>query len=66
MSPNRGETQQRELKSCDIICCAQTYAEIQVFLGLIGYYRQFIKGFACIAQPLHEHLLGKGASKKSE
>ena len=24
----------------------QTYMEIQAFLGLIGHYRQFIKGFA--------------------
>ena len=36
------------------------------FLGLIGHYRQFIKGFAWIAQPLNEHLAGEGASRKSE
>ena len=40
--------------------------EIQAFLGLVGHYQQFIKAFACIAQPLHEHLSGKGASKKNE
>ena len=33
---------------------------------LIGHYRQFIKGFAQIAQPLNKHLAGKGASRKSE
>ena len=44
----------------------QTYTEIQAFLGLIGHYRQFIKGFAQIAQPLNEHLTGEGASRKSE
>ena len=43
-----------------------TYIEIQAFLGLIGHYRQFIKGFAQIAQPLNEHLAGEGASRKSE
>ena len=43
-----------------------TYTEIQAFLGLVGHYRQFIKGFAHIAQPLHEHLSGEGAIKKSE
>ena len=32
----------------------------------MGHYQQFIKGFAGIAQPLHNHLSGKGASKKSE
>ena len=44
----------------------QTYTEIQAFLGLVGHYRWFIKGFAQIAQPLNEHLAGEGASRKSE
>ena len=44
----------------------QTYTEIRAFLGLVGHYRQFIKGFAWIAQPLNEHLAGEGASRKSE
>ena len=44
----------------------QTYTEIRTFLGLVGHYRHFIKGFAQIAQPLNEHLAGEGASRKSE
>ena len=40
--------------------------EIHTFLGLIGHYSQFIKGFAWIAQPLNEHLAREGASRKSE
>ena len=44
----------------------QTYMEIQAILGLVGHYRQFIKGFAQIAQPLNEHLAGEGASRKLE
>ena len=36
-----------------------TYTEISAFLSLIGHYRQFIKGFAQIAQPLNEHLAGE-------
>ena len=40
----------------------QTYTEIRAFLGLVGHYRYFIKGFAQIAQPLNEHLAGEGAS----
>ena len=44
----------------------QTYAEIRAFLGLVGHYRCFIKGFAQIAQPLNEHLAGEGASQKLE
>ena len=43
-----------------------TYTGIQAFLGLVGHNRKFIKGFAHIAQPLHEHLSGEGASKKNE
>ena len=44
----------------------QAYTEIRAFLGLVGHYRQFIKGFARIAQPVKEHLAGEGASRKSE
>ena len=44
----------------------QTYTEIRAFLGLVGHYRCFIKGFAQIAQPLNKHLAGEGASQKSE
>ena len=36
------------------------------FLGLVGHYRQFMKGSAQIAQPLNEHLAGEGASRKLE
>ena len=31
----------------------QTYTEIRAFLGPVGHYRHFIKGFAQIAQPLN-------------
>ena len=44
----------------------QTHTEIQAFLGLVGHYRQFIKGFTHIVQSLYEHLSGEGASKKNE
>ena len=43
-----------------------SYTEIRTFLGLVGHYQQFIKRFAKIAQPLHKHLSGEGASKMSE
>ena len=32
----------------------------------MGHYQWFIKGFAWIAQPLNEYLVGEGASRKSE
>ena len=37
-----------------------TYMEMRAFLGLVGHYQQFLKGFVCIAQPFHEHLSGEG------
>ena len=44
----------------------QPYTEIRAFLGLVGHYRQFIKGFAWIAQPLNDHLAGEEPSRKLE
>ena len=44
----------------------QTYIEICTFLGIIGHYQQFIKGFTWITQPLNKHLTGEGASRKLE
>ena len=43
-----------------------TYTEVHAFLGLVGHYRRFIKGFTCIAQPLNNHLTEEGASRKLE
>ena len=28
--------------------------EVRIFLGFANYYRRFIKGFSCIANPLHK------------
>ena len=44
---------------------SQTYTEIRAFLGLVGHYRWFIKGFAQIAQPLNEHLAGEKLERVS-
>ena len=44
----------------------KTYTEIRAFLGLVGHYRCFIKGFARMAQPLNEHLMGEGTCRKAE
>ena len=44
----------------------RTSTDIRAFLGLIGHYRWFIKGFVSITQPLNEHLVGEGASQKLE
>ena len=39
------------LKTVAELAPPQTYTEIQAFLGLVGHYWRFFKGFACIAQP---------------
>ena len=44
----------------------QTYTKVHAFLGLVGHYRMFIKGFTHIAQLLGKHLAGDGTSRKSE
>ena len=54
------------LKAVAEFTLPQTYTEIQAFLGLVGNYWQFIKGFACVAQPIYEHLSREGAGKKNE
>ena len=53
----------KAIAECTVL---QTYTKIRAFLGLVDHYRQFIKGFAWIAQPLNEHLAREGASRKLE
>ena len=54
------------LKAVAEFATPQTCTEILAFLGLVGQYGQFIKGFACIVQPLYKYLSGEGAGKKNE
>ena len=54
------------LKAIEECALPQTYTEVHAFLSLMGHYWWFIKSFACIAQPLNDHLTGEGASRKSE
>lgn len=37
--------------------------QIKSFLGLLGYYRKFIKDFAKITKPLMQQLKGKATVK---
>ncbi|XP_035266158.1 uncharacterized protein LOC118223565 isoform X2 [Anguilla anguilla] len=41
----------------------QTQKQVRTFLGLVGYYRQFIPNFAAIAAPLHD-LTSKSRSNR--
>ena len=60
------QPRKENLKAVAVFTPPQTYTEIWAFLGLVGHYYQFIKGFAWVAQPLHEHLSGDGTCKKNE
>ena len=43
-----------------------TYTKVKSFVGLIGHYRRFIKGFTNITAPLYDLTSGKNKDKKSE
>ena len=43
-----------------------TYTKMKSFVGLVGHYRCFIKGFAKIAAPLYDLTSGNNKDKKSE
>ena len=57
------DANQKAIAECALL---QTSMDIHAFLGLVGHYRQFIKGFTWIAQPLNEHMAREGASRKLE
>ena len=43
-----------------------TYTNIKSFVGLVGHYRRFIKGFANITAPLYDLTSGENKDKKPE
>ena len=43
-----------------------TYTKVKSFVGLVGHYRRFIKGFAKIAAPLYDLTSGDNKDKKLE
>ena len=43
-----------------------TYTKVKSFVGLVGHYRHFIKGFANIATPLYDLTSGENKDKKLE
>ena len=51
-----------------IVACLppNTYTDIRSFMGVVGHYRCFIKGFMHIAAPLYDLISGDNKDKKSE
>ena len=43
-----------------------TYTKVKSFVGLVGHYRHFIKGFSKIVAPLYDLTSGDNKDKKSE
>ena len=66
VSKKKVQPSKENLKAVAEFTPPKMYTEIRAFLGLVGHYWWFIKGFVKIGQPLHKHLSGEGASKKSE
>ena len=44
----------------------KTYTDIRSFMGVMGHYRHFIKGFAHIVAPLYHLISEDNKDKKSE
>ena len=64
VSKNGITTSQEGLKAIAEFGEPQTYTQVREFLGLVGHYRCFIKGFSKIAHPLNLHLEGENSKKK--
>ena len=56
----------KNLKSIAQCPPLDTYTKVKSFVGLVGHYRHFIKGFAKIAAPLYDLTSGDNKDKKSE
>ena len=59
-------TSKKNLESIAQCPPQDTYTKVKSFVGLVGHYRHFIKGFAKIAVPLYDLTSGENKDKKSE
>ena len=53
------------LKGITEIVPPATYTQVRKFLGAMGYFRRFIKGYTRIAKPLNDLLQGENSKLKS-
>ena len=54
------------LKAIAEMALPRTYTEILRFTGMMGFFRQFIKGYSKIAKPLNDLLEGEASKLKAE
>ena len=66
VSQKRVLPSKKNLKSIAQCLPPDTYTKVKSFVGLVGHYRHFIKGFAKIAVPLYDLTSGDNKDKKSE
>ena len=66
VSQNRVLPSKKNLESIAQCLPPDTYTKVKSFVGLVGHYRCFIKGFAKIAAPLYDLTSGDNKDKKSE
>ncbi len=64
VSQNGVSTDPEKVRSVEEWPIPKSVAEVQSFLGFVGFYRRFIQDFAKIARPLHELTQGQGSKKK--
>ena len=62
----KGVLPSKNLESITQCLPPDTYTKVKSFVGLVGHYRHFIKGFAKIAVPLYDLTSGDNKDKKSE
>ena len=53
------------LKGIAEMALPANYTEVRRFLGMTGFFRRFIKNYACIAKPLNDILKGEASKIKS-
>ena len=54
------------LKGIAEMALLANYTEVRRFLRMTGFFRRFIKNYACIAKPLNDILEGEASKLKSE
>ena len=66
VSAARMEPGTEGLKGIAEIAPPTMYTQVRKFLGTMGYFRRFIKGYARIAKPLNDLLQGENSKLKSQ